>query len=94
MPGATHVTSDQILLFGLFAAVFALLLWGRWRYDLVAFTALVIEGSFSEGGETFAKNSWLRLPPGTPLDAVAGAEGARLWVKSGHLAVPPSAPNV
>lgn len=58
------------------------------------FEALVIEGSFSEGGETFAKNSWLRLPPGTPLDAVAGAEGARLWVKSGHLAVPPSAPNV
>ena len=36
------MTSDQVLLFGLFAAVFALLLWGRWRYDLVAFTALVV----------------------------------------------------
>ncbi len=33
---------DQILMFALFAAVFALLVWGRWRYDLVAFAALVI----------------------------------------------------
>ncbi|MCR8726671.1 SLC13 family permease [Frigidibacter sp. ROC022] len=32
---------DQIILFSLFALVFAGLLWGRWRYDLVAFTALV-----------------------------------------------------
>jgi len=36
------MTSDQIFLFTLFAAVFALLIWGRIRYDLVAFTALVI----------------------------------------------------
>lgn len=35
------MTADQIILFALFAAVFALLLWGRWRYDLVAFTALM-----------------------------------------------------
>ncbi len=35
------MTSDQIILFSLFAAVFALLLWGRFRYDLVAFTALM-----------------------------------------------------
>jgi len=36
------MTSDQIFLFTLFAAVFALLIWGRIRYDLVAFSALVI----------------------------------------------------
>jgi di/tricarboxylate transporter len=36
------MTSDQIFLFSLFAAVFALLIWGRIRYDLVAFSALVI----------------------------------------------------
>lgn len=36
------MTTDQILLFSLFAVVFALLIWGRWRYDLVAFVALVI----------------------------------------------------
>ena len=35
------MTTDQIILFALFAAVFGLLLWGRWRYDLVAFTALM-----------------------------------------------------
>ena len=58
------------------------------------FEALVIEGSFIEGGETFTRNSWLRLPPNAPLSAVAGAEGARLWVKSGHLAKTPTAPNV
>ncbi len=36
------MTHDQIILFSLFAAVFALLLWGRFRYDLVAFTALLV----------------------------------------------------
>ncbi len=35
------MTTDQMILFALFAAVFALLLWGRFRYDLVAFTALM-----------------------------------------------------
>ncbi len=33
---------DQIILFSLFGAVFALLLWGRFRYDLVAFSALLV----------------------------------------------------
>ncbi|MGI9369754.1 MAG: SLC13 family permease, partial [Ruegeria sp.] len=36
------MTTDQIILFTLFIAVFALLLWGRFRYDLVAFTALLV----------------------------------------------------
>jgi len=35
------MTSDQIILFALFGAVFALLLWGRFRYDIVAFSALL-----------------------------------------------------
>lgn len=35
------MTTDQITLFALFGAVFGLLLWGRFRYDLVAFTALM-----------------------------------------------------
>ncbi len=34
--------SDQTILFSLFAGVFAMLLWGRWRYDIVAFCALLI----------------------------------------------------
>ena len=36
------MTNDQIMLFTLFTAVFGMLLWGRWRYDLVAFSALLI----------------------------------------------------
>ncbi|MBV1866468.1 MAG: SLC13 family permease [Marinosulfonomonas sp.] len=36
------MTSDQIILFSLFGAVFGLLLWGRFRYDLVAFSALMV----------------------------------------------------
>ena len=35
------MTQDQIILFSLFGAVFALLLWGRYRYDIVAFSALI-----------------------------------------------------
>ncbi|MDG1471896.1 MAG: SLC13 family permease [Ascidiaceihabitans sp.] len=35
------MSQDQIILFSLFGAVFALLLWGRFRYDIVAFSALV-----------------------------------------------------
>ncbi len=35
------MSTDQIILFSLLGAVFALLIWGRWRYDLVAFAALV-----------------------------------------------------
>lgn len=35
------MTNDQIILFALFAAVFAMFIWGRFRYDLVAFSALM-----------------------------------------------------
>jgi di/tricarboxylate transporter len=35
------VTTDQLLLFGLLLFVFVFLIWGRWRYDLVAFVALL-----------------------------------------------------
>ena len=36
------MTSDQIILFCLVILIFAFLMWGRFRYDLVAFSALVI----------------------------------------------------
>ncbi len=36
------MTTDQIILFSLFGAVFGMLLWGRYRYDIVAFSALMI----------------------------------------------------
>ena len=34
------MTPDQLILFTLLALVFVFLIWGRWRYDLVAFAAL------------------------------------------------------
>ena len=35
------MTPDQIILFSLLIFVFVFLIWGRWRYDLVAFVALL-----------------------------------------------------
>lgn len=57
------------------------------------FEVLVLEGSFEEGGETFVRDSWLRLPAGDTLRAVAGPKGCRLWVKRGHLARPQRVPD-
>ena len=53
---------------------------------------LVIAGSVSVGGETLGKWAWLRLPEGQPLTATAGSDGAKLWIKTGHLrhAKPPA----
>ncbi|MBT8108610.1 MAG: SLC13 family permease [Gammaproteobacteria bacterium] len=36
------MTQDQVLVFGLCTFVFVFLIWGRWRYDLVAFIALLL----------------------------------------------------
>ena len=47
---------------------------------------LVLEGGFSEGGESFEPQSWLRLPRGATLRARAGTNGCRVWIKGGHLA--------
>ena len=53
---------------------------------------LVLDGGFREGGEHFTPQSWLRLPPGARLLAVADADGCRVWVKQGHLAHDQTAP--
>jgi hypothetical protein len=56
---------------------------------------LVLDGSFEEAGDTFEPQSWLRLPPGSQLEAMAGPRGCTVWVKTGHLghplAIPPAA---
>lgn len=54
---------------------------------------LVLDGSVTESGDTLSKGSWLRLPAGARLDAVAGPEGATLWIKLRHIphAKPPAA---
>ncbi len=55
---------------------------------------LVLAGSLREGGETFGRHAWLRVPPGHCSLAEAGPQGVTLWVKAGHLAnirLPPDA---
>jgi ChrR Cupin-like domain len=42
----------------------------------------VIQGSFRESGEEFLPYSWLRLPARSHLQAHAGAEGCRIWLKN------------
>ena len=54
---------------------------------------LVLEGGFAEGGEEFTPLSWLRLPAGAMLQATAGRDSCKLWVKSGHLEQGPTNPS-
>jgi hypothetical protein len=45
----------------------------------------VVEGGFADRAEQFSRLSWLRLPMGATARLVAGPDGARVWVKTGHL---------
>ncbi|WP_299951871.1 cupin domain-containing protein [uncultured Ruegeria sp.] len=53
---------------------------------------LMIGGSLTSGDDVLKKNDWLRLPEGEALSAVAGPDGAKVWMKTGHLpfAQPPA----
>ncbi|MEM9046497.1 MAG: cupin domain-containing protein [Pseudomonadota bacterium] len=46
----------------------------------------VLRGGFTEAGDRLSEWDWLRLPKDSQLQAVAGPEGARVWIKSDHLA--------
>ena len=46
---------------------------------------LVLEGSFEESGDVLKQHSWLRIPIGGRMKAKAGENGAKVWVKTGHL---------
>lgn len=46
---------------------------------------LVLEGTATEAGEAMRKHSWLRIPVGGRIDAVAGEGGAKVWIKTGGL---------
>ncbi|MEA1676009.1 cupin domain-containing protein [Nitrospirillum sp. BR 11163] len=49
---------------------------------------LVVAGGFTEGGEAFHPQSWLRLPAGQDLMVHTGGRGARVWLKAGPLLHP------
>ena len=53
--------------------------------DMGGIEVLVIAGTVTEDGDTLGKGAWLRLPDGQKLSAQAGPDGAKLWVKTGHL---------
>jgi anti-sigma factor ChrR (cupin superfamily) len=46
---------------------------------------LILDGGLVEGGVSLGKGAWLRLPDGEALRATAGLDGAKLWMKTGHL---------
>jgi hypothetical protein len=46
---------------------------------------LVLDGSLGESGDALQVMSWLRVPRGGRVRATAGAQGARVWVKTRHL---------
>ncbi|MDN3645856.1 cupin domain-containing protein [Pontixanthobacter aestiaquae] len=46
---------------------------------------LVLDGLVIVDCEELGKHSWLRIPPGDMLDAQAGKNGAKVWIKTGHL---------
>lgn len=45
----------------------------------------VVSGGFSDGVDVLETWDWMRLPRGSQLQATAGANGAEVWVKTGHL---------
>ena len=53
----------------------------------------VLDGSFDEGGDTFRRHSWLRLPGDEPTFARAGLGGAKIWIKTGNLRFTAPAPD-
>ncbi len=46
---------------------------------------LLLEGACQESGDPMRALSWLRIPVGGQIKAVAGDQGARVWIKTGGL---------
>jgi len=46
---------------------------------------LVVRGALVRDGETLAPWTWIRRAEGNDIELAAGPDGARLWIKSGHL---------
>ncbi len=46
---------------------------------------LVLDGTVEVDGQRLQAQSWLRVPAGGHLTGTAGADGASVWMKTGHL---------
>ncbi|MBB3996000.1 hypothetical protein GGR95_003666 [Sulfitobacter undariae] len=56
------------------------------KSDVGGTEMLVIHGTVTHGADTLDKGAWLRLPEGDALHVTAGKDGAKIWIKTGHLA--------
>ncbi len=54
---------------------------------------LVLDGSFAEGGETFSRHSWLRVPKSGAATIKTWSKSVRVWMKRDHLMVAPKPPR-
>lgn len=64
----------------------------RWDAETIAdlvvdggFEMLVLEGILKHDGESFGPQDWLRFPGDVTATLTAGPDGARIWIKRGHL---------
>ncbi|XOV80324.1 MAG: cupin domain-containing protein [Aestuariibacter sp.] len=46
---------------------------------------LVLQGELTVQGDRLKKHSWMRLPVNAAFSGQAGPDGARIWLKEGHL---------
>ena len=46
---------------------------------------LILDGALEEQTDTLVKHSWLRTPVNSFIHAKAGNNGAKIWLKTGHL---------
>ncbi len=53
---------------------------------------LVLAGDVVADGQSCERGTWMRLPPGEALELATGAQGATVYLKTGHLAASPVVP--
>ena len=46
---------------------------------------LVLHGGFTESADTLEQLTWMRVPVKGSFEATAGSDGAKVWIKTGHL---------
>jgi len=47
---------------------------------------LILAGDVVADGQSYERGTWMRLPPGEALELATGAQGATVYLKTGHLA--------
>ena len=47
---------------------------------------LILEGGLNHEGESYCRHDWIRWPAGEEAKFEVSSEGAKLWIKRGHLA--------